>query len=557
MARVSFTTKQTGASGGSYLRYPDGSASPGLFVPRGNYDSALKADGVQDIANSAPVVSTFTAIPVTYGTVVLDWATTISTASLTPSITSVLLVYSPRGIPQTVLSGTVLSESATSFSYTHTGLPQGAWAYYSLFAHYTTSDSSSDYYYKLSEIEVLVPTDYGSTWRLWQQLPAASRASDSALGDYSFSTDIGLATLNALGYEYDDDGNVIVQGDAVGPLLKFMSIIGFDMDGLRTLIDYLMVSKDPEIANTETLDAIAAMMGLDIITQNLGDSRLRDVLNNIGTYRRSKGTLSAAKLMLSAVTGSNVTLNTTTRKFTIYSQRANYITAPQNGSGITSWRVANAVEVAAPQSFAYTGYNAASAGGSDVTLSGQTWTRTSSSHNIIGAMIKLSSPIPVLLGDFAMFSVHSSTPKQLLWARLVTAGGLVAGWGQVVKTINGSHYVEIPVTANTNATTFTNCTLEFLVDLSVGPFVGQYYLAEVNYLGDYFDGSTPRGGWLVDSAGSVNDFRWLGTTNASLSVYAEDFSRTVGAVKDIFAQVLPVNVSTLYSIAAYAAVRGF
>lgn len=556
MARVSFTVRNStsGSAGGSYLRYPDGSASPGLFPARTDYDSALRDDGVQSSPTVSAVVSTFTATPITYGTVELDWFTTISTASLTPSVTSVLLVYSPRGVPQTVLSGTVLIDSGSVFTYNHTGLPQGKWAYYSLFAHYTTSDSSSDYYYKLAELEVLVPTDYGSTLLLWEQLPAFARVQDTALGNYSFSTDIGLTTLNALGFTYDAVGNVVTLGDPVGPLLKFLSIVGFDMDGIRTLIDYIMVAKDPEIANTETLNALASTLGTDITTLNLGDSRLRNVLDNIGTYRRSKGTLSAAILILSAISGSNVTLNTTTRQFTIYAQRANYITVPKTGTGLVTWRVSDNSEIVTPQVFSFAGYNAHSG---DVTLSGQTWTSVTTANGITGAMIKLSSNVPVLLGDSVYFSVSSTTPTKLQWARLVTAGGVIVGWGQTAKTINGVNYVEIDVTTGTNPTTFTNTTMEFRVDVSSGPFIGQNYLVEANNLGTYFDGDTVRGGWLVDNFGSVADFAWSGTKNASVSTYSEDFSRTVGAVKDIFPQVLPIQVSTYYSINAYKQIRGF
>lgn len=555
MANVSFVVRSTTGASGSYLRYPDGSASPGLFPARPDYDSALRASGViVPAAASGP--STFSAIPITYGTVELDWTTTVNVASLTPSITSLLLVYSPVGIPQTVLSGTVLLDSSSTFTYLHDGLPQGQWAYYGLFGHYTTSNSSADYYQKVAEIEVLVPTDYGSTLRLWQSVPAFARASDSAMGDYGFSTDIGLTTLNALGYTYDANGNVVTLGDPIGPLLKFLSIVGFDIDGIRTTIDYIMVSRDPEIANSDTLDDLANMLGVDINVVNLGDNRLRSVLDNIGTYRRSKGTLSALQLYVSAITGSNIVLNSTTRKLTIYSQRANYITAPRDGVGIVTYRVSDTSEVLTPQAFSYAGYNAHA--GDISHPSSTTWALNTSANGITGVMVHLSSPIPVVLNDFVSFSISSTTPLNLQWARLVDASGNILGFSQSVVVVNGINTVEINVAAApANLATFTTGFIEFRADLVSRPFVGTSYLAEVNYLGAYFDGGSTRGGWLVDTNGStLPDFRWLGSVNSSISVYSEDFGRTVGVVKDAFIECLPIQVESAYTITVFNGVRG-
>lgn len=397
---------------------------------------------------------------------------------------------------------------------------------------------------------MLVPTDYGSTLRLWDQIPA-----------YYKTADIQLANAQIAAGTYIDPTSVLGQthGDSIGPLYKFLSIFGFDLDNMRTLIDYVMVAKDPEVANSETLDSIANTLGLPLDIVHLGDTRLRSLLDDIGTFRRSKGTATAVNLFTNAITGSNLVLNPVTKKYTLYSQRANYVTIPKAPStgNIVSWRVANAVEVTAPQAFSYTGYNAASAGGSDITYvdATQTWTRNSSAHNILGAMVKLSSPVPVLLGDLVEFSIHSSTPTNLVWAR-ITNGSNVLGWATTTRTINGVDYCEIQVTANANATTFTNATVEFLVDCSGGAFIGQNYLCEVNHIGDYFDGNTVRGGWLVDSS-SISDFRWSGSTNNSVSIYSEDYSRTVGVIKSLFASTLPITVDTTYAITVFNGIRGF
>jgi hypothetical protein len=541
MARVSFVVRGTGSGSvpGSYLRYPDGSASVGVFPPRTDYDSAIRADGL----NLAPATNTlttssFSAQAVTYGSINLEWSVPLITPTSSPSPTSVLLVYSPVGIPQTIASGTVLIDSATTTSYTHTDLTQGVWAYYGLFVHYTTEPKVDDYYEKVAELEELVPTDYGTILKLWEQIPNYAKTADIAQGDFSYSSDIGTT-----------------HGDKVGPLFKFLSIIGFDMDRIRTMVDYLMVAKDPLLANSESLDAIAQMVGIDLRISDLGDKRLRSLLDDIGTFRRSKGTLTGLSLFAKAISGSNITLNDTTKKFTLFSQRVNYITVPKTGTAITTWRVAHSSEINAPLAFAATNYNAASAGGSDVALSGQTWTLTPNAHGIVGARIKLSSPIPVKLGDFVQFSVHSSTPQKLTWVRLTDISNNLMGWGRVVANIGGISYVEVDVTAFSNTATFTNGYIDFMVDLTAGPFVGNNYLAEANYLGSYFDGDTVRGGWLID-ASTISDYRWAGSANNSVSIYAEDYKRTQGVVSDLFTSAIPITQESRYAIQTYNGIRG-
>jgi len=324
MARVSFVVRNNSSASGSFIRYPDGSASPSIFPARTDYDSALRADGLQLAAAAATgSISTFSATAITYGSIQLDWSVALSTVSSVTSATSIVIVYSDLGIPQTVASGTSIVNTLVGVNtQIHTDLPTGGWAYYALFIHYT-STSGDDFYTKTAELQVLVPTDYGSTLTLWNQLPHAVKTADIAQGNFNFNTDIGQT-----------------HGDKVGPLFKYLSIIGYDMDYMRTLVDYIMISNDPVSANNETLDALANMMNLPFTASQLGGRRLRNMLDNIGVYKRSKGTPSSINLMLGAVSGSNSSYNAATHKYSIQSQRANYITVPKTGAGITTWREA-------------------------------------------------------------------------------------------------------------------------------------------------------------------------------------------------------------------------
>jgi len=188
-----------------------------------------------------------------------------------------------------------------------------------------------------------------------------------------------------------------------------------------------------------------------------------------------------------------------------------------------------------------------------VTLSGQTWTATTPSTGAvitIGSLSPAYSVIPVLLGDRAYFSVGTTTA--IKWGRLIDSANRIVGMSSGSKIINGVSVVEIPVTAFTNASTYTNCLVEFMVDLSVGSFTAANLLAEVNFLGTYFDGSTPIGGILS----AVSDYRWVSSANNSVSIYSEDYQKTVGAMQTLFTSTLPITEEAKYSIVAYNAVRG-
>ena len=188
-----------------------------------------------------------------------------------------------------------------------------------------------------------------------------------------------------------------------------------------------------------------------------------------------------------------------------------------------------------------------------VTLSGQTWTATTPST---GAVIGISSPIPVLLGDRAYFSVGSATSSKVKWGRLIDSANRIVGMSDGVKVINGITVAEIPVTTFTNTSTFTNCTVEFMVDLSGGPFTAADLLAEVNFLGTYFDGFSAYGGLLPPFNTAVNDYRWAGANNNSVSIYSEDYQRTVGTIKTMFTSTLPITEEAKYEITVYNGVRG-
>lgn len=535
MARVSFTLRRpdSATDKGSYLRYDD---SLGV---RTDQDSALRADGLQT-APTEFTTSFFDATSSCYGEVDLTWAVDITTTiGVTPVVTGVVVVYSALGTPQTIASGDILVESSDTFAYSQSGLTEGRWAYYSLFVHYQSSGGDS-YYERVASLSVLVPKNYGSTLLLWNRIPEYYRLQDTALGDENYSPCVGS----------------VPPGNVVGPLFKFLSIIGFDIDRIRTLLDYHMVSYDPQLANLENLDALAQQLGLDLRTNDLGGGRLRALLNDIGTFYRSKGTDAGTQLYAKAVSGSLININQTTRQITVYSQRVNYITTPKNGSGITTHRAAYATEAVTPTAFS-TNMSAYS-GTYSVSGSAFTTTGTGASVGVTHALIHLSSPVPTRLGDNICFSVQSNIGTSAIkWVRLVNGAGSTMGIKSTATNVNGSRVFEVTTTAGASVGVYTNSYVEYLVDLSAVPtFRNELLLAERMHLGSYFDGDTVRGGWLIDSS-SVSDYRWYGSANSSVSIFAEDYERTKKVLDTLLWDVLPITEASRYTIVSVNAVPGF
>lgn len=560
MARVSFTLRRTDTTPdlGSYLRYDDaqsyetstpGGGSAGASVApfsRTDYDSALRADGLQ-IAPEVFEDTFFEAISVCYGEVDLDWAVNISESPAdTPVVTEVLVVYSATGEPQTIASGTVLVESSSEYSYQHGGLPEGKWAYYSLFVHYESTGGDS-YYERVASLSVLVPKNYGSTMDLWNRIPAYYRLQDQLLGEV---TEVGCyGTLPA--------------DNVIGPLFKYLSIIGFDMDRIRTIIDHVMVSRDPSIAHSTVLTALGQQMGTILTTSDLGAQRMRALMNDIGFYRRSQGTEIGIEYFAKSVSNSDISIDQVNREITIYSQRVNYVTVPKTGAGIITHRAAGDVEHTEANALPFSDATYAAYSGSyDYSGTDFTTTGTGSGDDVNSVIFHIDSVVPVELGDTVGFSVHSNIGTDALkWVRVVDASENVMGFSDVAKSVDGVRAYEVNIDNGGSAgaaslSVFTDGYIEACVDLSAVPvFDLSYMLAERNYLGSYFDGDTIRGGWLVDSS-SVSDYRWAGSANSSQSIFAEDYERSKSILRTLLFDVLPVTEADNYTIISYNAIPG-
>lgn len=631
MARVSFTLRRNVIDRGSYTRYDsdvyNAAASAGNAASAGTWivddplgtrdnDTSLRSDGYS-LPPTEFAESFFEASAVAYGIVQLNWGVTLSTPDVSPAPSQTILVYSTVGPAATISSGIILSESNSEFEYLHAGVPQGSWAYYTLFVRYQ-STGGDDYYEPAASLEVLVPANYGSTALLWNRIPQYYRDQDTRIGIYvDPDSDYAQTELG-----------VLPPGNVVGPLYRFLAVFGFEMDRTRTLIDYIMVSKDPLEASTEALTALSTSLGLGITPANINSSRIRAVLDDIGYLRRTKGTPLGIAAYGRALSGCDIDIDQANRQITFFSQRVNYITDPQDATGMITHRPAHAAEApfhAFDQgSYDPTSYNPADENTYPVSITpyapGMYWTAASAgtfngipvnvgdyiavygdgqlgvaansfdatnysafttysqtgatytpngsgaSVDVTHVMFHIDCPIPVRADDSVVFSVHSGIGSDaLVWARLVTADGDVIGRSTSLTRAGDYPAAEVIATDNLSTTSeWTIGFIEFLIDLeSVTSYVLTLLLAERNHLGGYFDGNSRRGGWLVDPTGNtVSDYRWSsegennGNAYESISVYTEDYQRTRALLLSFFANALPITQYPYYTITATDAIPG-
>lgn len=552
MARASFRLRNTSIDAGSYLQYP---IDDPAYATRTDNDNYLRADTLQ----LAPAVPTFDAseffleaVCTDYNVVELQWNVVLSSVlGAIPTPYELIIKYGSNGSPKSVNKGITLLSTTTAGTFTHTLENPPLWAYYSMFLRYG-STGGDDYYEPIANVKVLIPRDYKSTDDLYSRIP-----------EY---------------YRLLDEDNELEDGKKY--LYTFLSIFGWDLDRCRSLLDYLITMRDPQIADRETLDTLSIDLGVGFDSQELGAGRVRNILDNIGYLRRSKGTQSAVQQHLRNITECDVEYDPTTSpvpEIRVFAQRANLIVDPRVAGGIVG-----SLDGGSPTTVYATGFELdsgvvgdpqldgdydggatptpsyAGIGTSSTLLAGQ-WISYPDLTNV-GTLIfeTTSASVRAIGGDVLYFSCHSAAESIIENVYLYTSGGYSSGTSTMVTessavVVSGTtRYwrLEIPedYTTYTDMVLVIRCTDSSTTTVSDLDFL----LLERSVVSEYFDGGSTSGAWIVDSVGAVSDYGWAGTPNASISVYTDNFQRVKYAVNRLLPTILPVNQLVTSSGTAYS-----
>jgi hypothetical protein len=528
MARKSFRLRRVSGVGdavgvGSFVRGLP-STQRLLGVSAADQDAALRSTGIITVSETADV-SVFSAIPIEYNAVELAWILTDpfveieNIAEGNSGLIGVALVYSTTGYPETVADGKLLVNSDIT-AYVHqeqilittdTGTviksepESGKWAYYTLFGYYNTDGVDGSYFYeRLASLEVLLPFDYGSRSALWKRVPQYYREMDSV-----------NASL---------DPNELNRGQ----LERFIDVFGFEIDRTRTLIDSLMVQYDPLLAEADAVEELATMLGLELNVTDIGVSRTRALLHDIGYLRRQKGTENSTVAYLTAVSGGDVSVFTGASApyytFAVHAQRSNLVANPQF-IGSASWDVTSEYSV-----------TTTSASGGITITAGASGTKVA---------VRSTVGVPVDVNTTYYTSVEmtgASAPSNVyggLWhnnASWNNWSSVPADPPEIPANITGRQYYEM-VDPDLTATRYPVFIFKLAANQSI---TLKKWMVEPNSYGDFFDGDSVFGGYLYQ--GFSPDFKWTGTAYASYSIYTANRRKTQDSIERLLPKILPVTL---------------
>lgn len=469
------------------------------------------------------------ALSVDYNTNLIAWSisTTPTTVPLVPTngsgLVGLKLVYSPTGYPEAADDGITVYEeydvdptsgrNIALQTISHQSAIEGAWGYYSLFGRYYqdiggATGSGSYWFEKLASVECLTPNNYGSTQLLWSRLPLYYRESD-----------------------------------VTGDLAKFINVFGFEVDRTRTLIQSVIHGHDPLLAEAEGTAQLARLVGLEVGVDDIGVTRTRALLHDIGFLRRRKGTTTGILGYLRAISGSDVDfiLNAGNYRATVYAQRANLIGDPRFVTA-SGWEVV----------FQNTaGTNVTQVEGGITITTGSTATK-------VAVVSKVIVPLTSTNKYYMSVSALPSTGVTIYGGRSMlstTTWSTWTGWtAQDEPFVSGPDYddsvlgtavVRRVFDMTTNVTAGGNMYPVMLIDMPANSSITlMRWMLEPNRYGSYFDGSSDFGGFLYGQ--NFNDYAWSGGSsgvNNSYSTFVVQRAKTEAAIKKVCSYIIPATIS--------------
>lgn len=517
MARQSFRLKRTTGAGdavgvGSFVRGTSalqGIAGASTF----DQDAAIRSTGIISV-NPTFTESTFEATAIEYNASLLNWALTEPYTEVadipdgSSGLVGVAVVYSRTGYPQTVTDGKLIFQGSEN-TYLHQETIEittnqgvedmyepapGKWAYYSLFAYYNNDGPFGTFYYELlSQIEIIIPNDYGSRNELWSRIPLYYREQD-------------LANDNQLE--------------------RYIDTFGFELDKTRTLIDAVMVQYDPLLANAEAVGELANMLGLELGVSTIGVSRTRALLHDIGYLRKNKGTMNAVVDYVTAVSGGDLTVFTGASApfytFCVHAERANLIADPRFiGAQNSTWAVTSQNSVTV----------------STTPVDGITITAGGTATKVA---ITCKQAVPVDVDRSYYISADLNATPEIVYGGFWSAGASWSDWSATTAVapiplgIDNRYAYQM---ANGTGTKYPVLVFKLSANQSI---TISNWMVEPNKAGSFFDGNSIFGGFLYQ--GFSSDYLWSGTQYSSYSTYTTNRKRTQQALEDLLPKILPVTM---------------
>lgn len=219
-------------------------------------------------------VDPFTSTPLDYATLHLTWDKPQS-----QNCTQLQLVRNSWNLPQDETDGAILFTDLVSrpLNYRDGQAAQG-FNYYTMWGW----DSVNTIWVRCSDLIALLPLSWGYSARLYQLLPAAYRDQDWVLVD----------PYNP--WPVDTDGQP--------PLQRFMAMLGFEMDFIRTELESLMSVNDALHCSGAVLPLLEYQFGMPN-SPEIGMQQERALVSNaIHLYKR-KGSGRGVTLFSSVLTG--------------------------------------------------------------------------------------------------------------------------------------------------------------------------------------------------------------------------------------------------------------
>lgn len=523
MARVSFRLRRADLVSspdtnpfGSYVRGTDETAPAGLT--RIDSDSAIRADGIVFVTEDLVSSATFTATANSYNTVQLEW----TKFTITPAeenlgegsvITDIVVVYSPTGPPETVRDGIIVKTQYaydSVYSVEHQGLSSGNWAYYSMFLHWNQGGDSINainWYERVAYLQELVPYNYGSEDQIWSRIPSHHRVND------------------VYGRNLDP------QGLQRGQLERYLSTFGFELNRTRTLFDSVMKQYDPNETESQSITLLADMFGLEVTPDDIGVSRIRQIIQDIGYYRQRKGTLLAIKQYLIAITGCQVEVieNQSSPRYTfrVYAEKVNLVADSEFvvTSGTKKWA-----------------FSSSSASCSHTVIdNGLYVTNTGSASAQFALVSTVAVPVANNIEYWNSIKVDGNGD---IWGSYWSASAAWTVWNTSKQTDNlipvevspdERRVILMPNSASTMAYPV------LIYGLGAGNSVSiDQWMVEPKSFGTFFNGDSDFGGFIYQS--NFADIAWDGAQWASYSTYSTNKGKTQLAIEKLVPQLLPVTM---------------